>query len=375
MLLTPRDLPGRGRGLVTTAAVPPGTVVLTDTPFLLAVAADATADVCAACLRAFSAAPHPATPCAGCRSVAFCSPECVAGAASSPCFHTPAACAALAALDVTGLDADTASSARLVVTLAVVAAGARSDDTQAAHAITQFDTLCVPAVTGHAAVAAQLAPRVAAALAAAGLDPLPPDRLTACLAAEAANAFAIVDAAPGGDGQERRVRGCGLYAAAALFNHDCLSSVARCDDFDGRGSDAAATTAHDRTALIFRTLHALPAGEEATLSYVPLGWGRGDRGPRFSEEYGFVCACARCVADAEADGKQAPSSTTPAADPGYVSIYLAKYTCTNCGGSLVPTAPRDDADAVCNVCCRTRTHAEFVAALEGEGDDGSECSE
>ena len=62
MHLTPRDLPHRGRGLVATTPLPAGAAVCTDAPRLLVLAADATGDACAACLRRFAASPHAATP-------------------------------------------------------------------------------------------------------------------------------------------------------------------------------------------------------------------------------------------------------------------------------------------------------------------------
>lgn len=342
--------------------MPAGAAVCTDAPLLLVIAADATGDACAACLRRFAASPHAATPCGGCGRVAFCSPECVAAAGTAPSWHTPAVCACLAALDVSGLDADAASSARLAATLTALAG-----DAAAAAALAPLQTMTAPPTAASPTLVAQLAPRVAAAAAAASLPPPPDAALAQWLAIEAANAFAVVDAATPGDPGSRRVRGCGLYPGAALFNHDCLPSVARTDAFD-----SAELNAHARTALSFTTLHALPAGEEATLSYVPLGWPRGDRGPRFAEDYGFCCGCARCAF--EADGDPLPPHAQPAADPSYIAVYLAKYECAECGGTLVPTGPADDADVVCNVCGRTRTHAEFLAALEGE-DDGSEWSE
>ena len=67
---------------------------------------------------------------------------------------------------------------------------------------------------------------------------------------------------------ERRIRGTGLYSAAAMFNHECLPSVARFDRFNasaaGPGSSAAAPGTN--TAVEFRALHDIPEGGR-----VPVG--------------------------------------------------------------------------------------------------------
>ena len=134
------------------------------------------------------------------------------------------------------------------------------------------------------------------------------------LAAEARCGFGIM--APCARRGERRLRGTGLYPAAALLNHECLPNVARFDAFDappgasvaGAGT-AGAAGARDPThpeptgeafpgenaRLSFRALHALPAGEELTCAYFPLHLSAEERHARCREQYGFTCACPRCV--------------------------------------------------------------------------------
>ena len=134
------------------------------------------------------------------------------------------------------------------------------------------------------------------------------------LAAEARCGFGIM--APCARRGERRLRGTGLYPAAALLNHECLPNVARFDAFDtqpGAGAAGAGTAgaagARDPTnlkptgeafpgenaRLSFRALHALPAGEELTCAYFPLHLSAEERQARCREQYGFTCACPRCV--------------------------------------------------------------------------------
>lgn len=84
----------------------------------------------------------------------------------------------------------------------------------------------------------------------------------------------------------RRIRGSGLYAQAALLNHDCLPCLARCDDFD--------SAAMGHTQMELRAMTAVPAGEELTLSYFPLAVPRAERQARCRQQYNFECACPRC---------------------------------------------------------------------------------
>lgn len=96
---------------------------------------------------------------------------------------------------------------------------------------------------------------------------------------------------------ERRIRGTAIYSQASLINHECLPSLARFDCFDGTpvaGAGATAATAGAHTAVEFRALHDVPAGEELTQSYFPLPWPLADRRQRCQEDYGFTCTCPRC---------------------------------------------------------------------------------
>ena len=175
------------------------------------------------------------------------------------------------------------------------------------------------------------------------------------LAAEACCGFGIL--APCARSGERRLRGTGLYPAAALLNHECLPNVARFDAFDappGAGAAAAAGAGAAGTlnptnpgsareafpggnaALSFRALHALPAGEELTCAYFPLHLSLEERQARCREQYGFTCACPRCVVCA----------------PVHMPVPRAPGCCMHaCTGSLCLTGCRSDMR--CQPCKRS----------------------
>ena len=227
-------------------------------------------------------------------------------------------------------------------------------------------------------------------------------------------------ALPAADPTARSLRGSALYASASRLNHDCLPCAVRLDAFD----DATAPPGPARTLLTVRALHALPPGTEATLSYFPLDWDLADRAARLAGEYGFVCGCGRCALERGDDGEEGgggagsggngppplhtrrstvsmpdaaararpsdesmpsasarvsggsalPDAPAPPADPAYVAAFLSKFCCGTCSGTLAPTTPGGgEGDHACNVCGVVRSHAAFLADLEGGG--GSEWSE
>jgi hypothetical protein len=416
-----RDLPGRGAGLVATRPIAPGEVIVREAPLLLLPEAAAAGAVCAACLCYLSSAAQP-HPCPGCRRVAFCGPACAAGAAAAPAHHTPLHCAALAASDERGLSPDAATSLRFALAAASLQAAAAADNNPSARAAwAAFESLAAPpGLPSVAETVGVVGPRLGAALAAARPGwGVAADTLAGWLAREAANAFGVLaplSSSPDADPSSRAVRGSGLYPLASRFNHDCLPCAARFDFFDDpRAVTAGAQTSPAlRTLLEVRALHAIPAGEEVTLSYFPLDWPYEDRAARLAGEYGFACACARCALEAPAGrpsdesvaaggggggggsvagmssarhtsgGGSALMSTEacgggalpavgpsqPPADPAYVGAFLSKFCCGACSGTLAPTTPGgDEGDHVCNACGVVRSHADFLRSLEEEDDD------
>ena len=378
-------------------------------------------------------------PCPSCARVAFCSQACLSTSTGPPAFHTPGHCAALtrAAAHEAGLAHDSATSLRFLLAVAALqAAASTSPEGSAARAAwAAFDSLSAPpALPCILSATPLLTPIVAFALSPAWPAPLPtPDVVAVWLAREASNAFGVLCAPaaagsgpPGALGRRspsidpaiRSLRGSGLYATASRFNHACLPSAARFDAFDG------GTPGPERTLIEVRALHALPAGEEVTLSYFPLDWELQERSTRLSTEYGFVCTCARCalergsgedgqlqqpppalqprrtlsmpdvagrslrpsdesMAAASASARGSAGSVLPdaaavdfeaPADPGYVGAFLAKFCCAACSGTLAPVVPGGgEGDHVCNVCGVVRSHAEFIKEMEDD-DDGDEWS-
>lgn len=148
------------------------------------------------------------------------------------------------------------------------------------------------------------------------------------------------------------IRGSALYKDVSRINHECLPNLARCEDFDSAD-----------TSMVFRTLHDLPAGEEITQSYFPLGWDFDNRQTRCSSVYGFTCSCPRCVMES---GGSISNQNQDIVDEGYVSMFLLKYLCVDeeCEGTMVPIPGCLEKTLVCNVCSKTRNEAQFLSMLE-----------
>lgn len=149
------------------------------------------------------------------------------------------------------------------------------------------------------------------------------------------------------------IRGSALYKDVSRINHECLPNLVRCDDFDS-GS----------TSMIFKALHDLPAGEEFTQSYFPLGWDFENRQARCSTVYGFTCSCPRCVFESGAE--ISIRNHQGSADEGYISIFLLKYLCIDedCEGTMVPILGSAEGTLICNVCSKTRNEKQFLEMLE-----------
>ena len=224
------------------------------------------------------------------------------------------------------------------------------------------------------------------------------------------------DEPEGGGGMvERRLRGYACYPPLAFANHSCLPSAARFDALDGQEVPpppaaactpklAAAVAAVDGAAspplsrpphsLATRlvALHALPAGSEVTISYLPLGEPLHTRRAYLRREYCFGCDCARCVleehdeadaeaeAEAEAAGECACCPPPPAqgaegeVDGTYISLYVLKHVCGECMGTMAPFSGGEAAACVCNRCGAVRTEAEFMERVREHFEGGEEES-
>ena len=151
------------------------------------------------------------------------------------------------------------------------------------------------------------------------------------------------------------IRGSALYKNVSRINHECMPNLVRCDDFDS-GS----------TAMTFKALHDLPAGEEFTQSYFPLGWDFENRQARCTSVYWFVCSCPRCVLESDANISMTIPNNQVRVDDGYVSMFLLKYLCIDeeCEGTMVPIHGCAQGTLICNVCSKTRNEQQFLEMLE-----------
>ncbi|KAK9845300.1 hypothetical protein WJX81_002808 [Elliptochloris bilobata] len=305
--------------------------------------------------------------CAKCRSACFCSRACAQRAASNAAGHPAAVCSALARLDFSGLSADACSALRYLAQANALRASSLAGDADAAARWGALGCLADGLGGPAQADAAELHRRLAAATP-VGSPYLTEAEAGGALAAEARCGYGVM--APCGRGGERRLRGTGLYPAAALLNHEAL--------------------------------HALPAGEELTCAYFPLHLSLEERQARCREQYGFACACPRCAEEAtwqgedetvdleassleggvaseegmdeEADpavdpgGGPAAGAGLPRADPAYIQMFLLKYTCPQpeCFGTVAPRPGGDPLE--CSLCGFTRSEAAFLAELEATSD-------
>eukprot|EP00976_Prorocentrum_cordatum_P047758 964616-Prorocentrum_minimum.AAC.1 len=100
---------------------------------------------------------------------------------------------------------------------------------------------------------------------------------------------------------ERQVRAQAVYPLAARINHACMPNVARFDYVDQPGPD--------NLKLHMRTLDHIPAGTELVQSYFPISQHYAARRDRLVSIYGFECACARCVHEAQHQGSEEEESS------------------------------------------------------------------
>lgn len=344
-------------------------------------------------------------PCGICSKAWFCNASCADAAAADPASHCPLVCRSLSSLNFQGLSEDQQTALHFLTRAASLALAAQRGDAAAAARCAQLTSLAPRSGDAAAGPDAfsdvqmqELCGRLSHALAAAGAGSAASPifslaEVGALLERDAVNGYGIL--APTQLG-ERRLRGAGLYSTASRINHECLPNVARFDAFDSPVSTTAPGT---NTAICFRALHALPAGEEITQSYFPLTWMYQERQQRCAEHYGFHCNCPRCKEEASwppgdgdpgSDGdasmgaegdtgmeEDAVEGTEAAisdgareeeegeADAAYIHVFLLKYVCPSegCEGTMAPL-PAQPEVTECSMCGRHRTEAEFMAELE-----------
>ena len=378
------EVPGRGLGTVAARDLRAGEVVLVEPP-LLVYSPQVTDEFCSYCLKVLPGGPEPihTTLCSMCRQARFCDHGCLAAATADPGSHCPLVCKTLSCCNVSGLaDEDQKGSIHFLIRAASLFLQGNGNGTgnneERARCLM---SLASPANDAHDSgilVCKELHGRVERALQTAGV---PPDRVKdvfplrvamRLLGLEAMNAYGI-PAPVTGTYDDRRIRGTAIYYQSSRINHECLPNVARCDDFD------------KDTFMRFVMLHDLPAGEEITQSYFPLGLSFVERQSRLREQYGFVCTCPRCVEEACWEGATEGAEVTEhlnlrlavnkTATPQsgvsedlapYIHVFLTKYVCPNpndCGGTMVPENSSGE-DVKCSLCGWRQSHAQFLAALE-----------
>lgn len=384
------EVPGRGLGTVATRDLRAGEVVLIDPPLLVYSVDWATTDFCSYCLKALGRSSESFYPCSMCGQARFCNQACQAAATADPASHCPLVCKTLSCCNMSGLaDEDQKGSIHFLVRAASLflhsmqnGGGSGSSEERARCLM----SLASPIDDSHESITVvckELHGRVEKALQTAGI---PPDQLNTVfslqvavrlLGIEARNAYGI-PAPVTGAFDDRNIRGTAICYQSSRINHECLPNVARCDDFD------------QVMSMRFAMLHDLPAGEEITQSYFPLGLHFVERQLRLREQYGFICTCPRCVEEAHWDGtatsdepehlraahhnlqvtvkEASPSSGASEDMEAYIHVFLTKYVCPNpneCGGTMVPEDGVGEEEVLwCCMCGWKQTQAEFLAALE-----------
>ncbi|XP_078447334.1 ASH1-related protein 2 [Wolffia australiana] len=391
---TVADIPGRGQGLVAVRTIKPGEVLLTDSPLFLYPALDPSpsssssysSSWCAHCYRTLPAEAA-AVGCAGCSGQArFCGEQCGARALVSS--HTGWVCQALAR--IRSLPPQDNPEAATQAAFLVAAYNLAAVSPAAFHRLLSL----------HGGAADHPSPELPLALHAllCSLFPPPgpagfgPELTAALLAKDRMNAFGLMEPCSGG---LRRVRAYGIYPSAALFNHDCLPNVCRFDYIDSPGFGA-------NTDLVVRAIHEIQPGRELCLSYFPVNWSFRERQRRLLNDYGFVCACDRCVVESnwaedkeeeeeqpesmdeeeeeeedDDDDEQVMEEEDDDDDGGGGggdfphAYFFARFMCQkeDCGGTLAPLPPSPNGQlsdtSECNACGTFAKVGDDGIAAEG----------
>jgi len=370
----------QGRYLLAARPIAAGEVLLAEAPAAWWLDARRRGDTCARCLG-----DKATTACVDCGGCAWCSDVCRQEDAARHAFCCPFMRASEASLQQIGQGSD----------------GTRTGEVGAA-AEEAYEEATLLACVAHTAELRAIAPsafadvwamhadlarltaeeegrcaRVHATCTAVsnGGSPVDLDFVRGACARDKANGFALTSVA-GDDAREHREGAYAFYPALALANHSCLPTAARFDDLEApppgaASSSSAARFPIDATVGLLRTaalespallarppcslatryvaLQALDAGSEIAISYTPLDVTVAPRSDRLTEEYGFGCGCARCLVERQAeahhgaDGADHSHSHSvadhePGVDVTYVNLFVLKYCCARCSGTLAPLA-------------------------------------
>mmetsp|Transcript_18822 Transcript_18822/g.40871 ORF Transcript_18822/g.40871 Transcript_18822/m.40871 type:complete len:100 (+) Transcript_18822:237-536(+) len=99
--------------------------------------------------------------------------------------------------------------------------------------------------------------------------------------------------------------------------------------------------------MTFRALEDIAAGSELTTSYFQANLPLEERRDILTE-YGFACACERCVLERSAEDEEVPR----------IAAWMQRHICSveDCGGTLA--ASPGSLDMECNMCGAVRTTKE-----------------
>jgi hypothetical protein len=109
------------------------------------------------------------------------------------------------------------------------------------------------------------------------------------------NSFGVGAVAEGSEGGAYAQGGQGraVYAAVALANHCCLPNARASQE---GGAEALGGDGAPPPRRLLEARRDIAAGEEVTISYVPVTWMRRPRRRALEATWGFACACPRCAA-------------------------------------------------------------------------------
>ena len=325
--VAPREIPGRGVGLVATRDIAAGECVLRERAIVCGTSVAFRDSACARCLAFTAPDGAPLFTCATCGLAKLCGGDTCAWSGMP---HGKVACHAeglakglpppdverlrflAACADLRGENSE-ASVAKLRAVEALCPAvgpngegvgGRELEDARRLHPL--LETAVARALAG-----AQISPIADAdafdatrrAVAGSVLD------AAKLLAKETKNAFGAMAPRDVQSG-ERRVRGGALYDLASRVNHDCFPNVARFDNFDGALEKDAFVLNHvgdediarrqNRLApdeLRLMALDRIPAGAEVTMSYLPVTEPLARRRRRLRHTFEFECSCQRCCVE------------------------------------------------------------------------------
>ena len=211
----------------------------------------------------------------------------------------------------------------------------------------------------------------------AGIDPVWGALVRGVCLRDKTNDFALgCPVQPGEDPEVRVMRASAVLPLISRTNHSCIPNVVRFDRFD------AEACPQDSTSQLIAMVD-IAQGMELTLSYLPLnnsalqgGHGR----KRLSEEYGFLCACAKCRLEertGEDEEEEQEMNGDVTETPGYLYFFFLKHRCDACGGTLSPhlgRIPHLPDGVVCNRCGKIRTGPEFEALVQREFEEDESSS-